>query len=113
MSNRLEVSLNGYKLCVAGMEGHGTASATIEWSKPHPDMCAPFGDEARKAQPELTLSVTGVDANIPSALRHLIWAIQDMKEGDEVLIKVLPPGAIDAPGRATPFPIPHSKNGQA
>ncbi len=77
-----KVSLNGKKLCLAGVGGHGVLSAIISWVA---------GDRGE----DLFIEVGGL-ANE----EHIDWVKQKpLRVGDEICIKIVELGSADEPVR--------------
>ena len=91
---RLLVTLNGRELCTAGMDEHGTLSATVELTRlpgvPHP--LRPR--EAALVEEHRGLRVDGQTWTTDDALR---WAAEAVQPGEEIVILVLGPGPHDEP----------------
>lgn len=79
----LEVSLNGEKLCVAGVRGSHALNATIEV----------LGAEA----PGMTLRVAGLENEI-----FVIWCDRELQVGDEVTVRMIETDVSDPPLRRAP-----------
>jgi hypothetical protein len=100
---RFEISINGQKVCTAGIEDFGVLSTTITRVKRNPNQADPAklkNSTLEEFLEELTeVNVTGLDSNDSAGEhgKHVSWLRQPLKAGDEVLIRVLPPGESDAP----------------
>jgi hypothetical protein len=75
------VSVNGKRLCVAGIAGDCVLSAILSHV---------FGN----GRDETFLRVGGLESAVQE---HVVWAHQNIKIGDEIRIKVLAGNSIDEP----------------
>ncbi len=99
-SVRFEVLVNGQRICIAGLASQGTFGASVDWIKRPLERIAP----SVKQDPEfskddwlkeiLNLHISGLESK---ADEHVVWLYQNLSIGDEVVIRILPPGAYDAP----------------
>lgn len=87
MSVRFEVILNGERLCISGIEGNGVLSNSVSFVQRE-------GEE-----PTCKMYVGGLGAYHPSDKRDygVAWVNSKLKPGDELVIRVLPPGNFDVP----------------
>src|SRR5882724_9517790 len=74
-----EVSLNGKRVCVAGVGDHGVLTAMVEY------VLRPDGKE-------MSLEVGGL---ITPQKEHVRWIRQDLEMGDEVRVKLVESGTAD------------------
>ena len=106
---RLEVSINGKKKCVAGIESFGVLTAIITRLKLRPERF----DEERHAditkeeflREKVNIEIGGVDSNEDKGVhgQHFNYLQDELKEGDEVVIRILPSGPYDEPTVKTPY----------
>lgn len=97
---RFQVTINGRRACVSGLDRYGVLSVVLSWVKRNPK--AYSGDKksgskltrAQWSKEEIEFSVGGLDS---AADEHLHWLRRELSIGDEIAIKVLPPGRYDAP----------------
>ena len=100
---RFEVSINGEKVCTAGIRDYGVLSTTVTRVKRNPSQVDPSklrNSSLEDFLEELTeINVTGLDSNDSAGPHgnHVSWIKQALKAGDEVVIRILPPGEADAP----------------
>jgi hypothetical protein len=94
---RFEVSLNGERLCTAGVGGYGVLMATIL-------MTSHLKAEASVSQMvtipheyDLNFGVSALECNDSVENRHLTWINRSLREGDELRVRILPEGHIDPP----------------
>ncbi len=100
---RFEITINGEKLCTAGIEGYGVLSTTITRVKRNPGQVD--SAKLRNMSFEETLrevaeiNVTGLDTNDSAGGRgkHVGWLVGELEVGDEIVVRVLPPGESDIP----------------
>jgi hypothetical protein len=78
-----EVSLNGERLCVAGIDGDGVLNAMVDHVKIN-------------ARDDLRLRVGGL---VSATEEHLTWAQAGLKVGDEVRVRILEFDSVDEPKR--------------
>jgi hypothetical protein len=84
-----EVTLNGKRLCSAGVGAEGVLTAILTWVHRHGET----GEECN-------MTVSGV-TSLPRA--HVGWIDEDLRVGDEVGIKVLDRTEVDVPAMTKPF----------
>lgn len=95
-SVRFEVSVNGQVVATSGIDGYGVLTTILSWGLRDPDrvpehvQADPDYDPAEWLAEDLRLDVGGL-----AARGHLKWADRDLSVGDEVRIRVLPPGPVD------------------
>ncbi|HZQ18154.1 MAG TPA: hypothetical protein VFA90_05485 [Terriglobales bacterium] len=89
-----EVSLNGKKLCVAGVGDDGVLVANADWvGKP--------GDE------ELFLAVSGLN----NSREHIDWIVQKpLNVGDEVQIRIVEAAEVDEPASRHQAQVPRARH---
>jgi hypothetical protein len=80
----LKVSLNGERLCVAGIDGDCVLNTMVDHIA------------GRRGRPELYLRVGGL---ISATGDHLIWRNMRLKDGDEVTVKIVQTDRADRPKR--------------
>ena len=92
-----EVSLNGSRVCTAGVGEEGVLTTTVSWVKRQNSNTIP--DDVEE---ELTLDVGGL---IASTREHLRWTDRSVAPGDEVTIRIVDQEFADLPtarGRTDP-----------
>jgi hypothetical protein len=106
---RFEISINGKRHCIAGQNAFGVLSAILSWVKRRPER---FDPENRNmtledwTAEELRFDVGGIDNEDPDGSRQTSWNPKDglvLKAGDEIVIRILPPGAYDEPTHRSPL----------
>ena len=93
MSNpfRLEVRVNGTVFCLAGMPEPGTLQATVQ-------VLAGLGHRWGKSQPEPNKPNCSLDiSGMTQRDDPLRWQQTNLVPGDEIVMRVLPPGDADLP----------------
>ena len=75
-----KVSLNGRRVCIAGVSDLGVLSAIATWVRRRRPEKAGDVDE------ELLLEVAGLDSNVQ---QHLRWLHRRLRVGDRVTIEIL------------------------
>src|ERR1700679_800813 len=102
---RLQVSVNGVILATAGIENHGVLSVIVTWLARSPGaicdghrQASDFDEEEFLAEVlDVSLGGLGGSDGIGECLNWL--ESSPLKVGDEVTIRVLPPGEVDEPVR--------------
>jgi hypothetical protein len=103
-----EVSLNGKKICVAGVGDLGVLTTMLSWVR-REGRNTETG-EPGKIEEELTLSVGGL---MSSTNEHVQWTESALTVGDEVYIRVTELESVDAPrDRRTEDPVEDAKRQQ-
>ncbi len=100
-SIRLELSVNGQRVGTGGTGPYGVLSLMLTWVRRDPDEIPehlledPEFDRDVWLREELDVNLGGMERD-----EHVDWVQEHpLKIGDEVTIRVLPPGPIDAPTR--------------
>lgn len=83
----IEVTLNGERLCSAGVGTEGVLTAILTWVRRR-------GEDNE----ECSLSVGGMKSST-----HVRWLQEDLRVGDEVGIKILDRTEVDSPSVTEPF----------
>ena len=98
---RFELEINGEKICIAGMDGYAVLSAIVTWAKRDPSRFdpkkLPHSTFEQFSQEDLHIQLGGLDSNDPARAIDRSWHYRDLKVGDEITIRILPPGPADAP----------------
>jgi hypothetical protein len=90
-----EISLNGKKLCVAGIGDHGVLVAGVDW--------VVKGEEG-----DLFLSVSGL---VSPADEHVDWISQEqLKVDDEVRVRIVETTQPDEPAKRYRSKLPKSRH---
>lgn len=84
-----EVSLNGSRICTAGVGDLGVLTTTVSWVRRESSDTNP-GD----IEEELTLEVGGL---IASTKEHVRWTGGSVAAGDEVIIRIVDQESADFP----------------
>lgn len=93
---RFEISINGEAVCVCGVEGYGVLTAMIARRMNDPDD-RPEGVDMTPEEWADDRPWVDVGGFENATLEYPSWVNEKLKPGDEVTIKVLPPGPADAP----------------
>jgi hypothetical protein len=102
-----EVSLNGKRACVAGVEGFGVLSAILSWVRRHPEKRR----QGRTAAEGLIV-VGGLRSEASGPGEHLKWISRSLRVGDRVSIRVVDTLKVDVPAtrhRDDPVTIERAK----
>ena len=89
---RLDVRVNGERLCVAGVPGYGVVSAHTAWVNRDPAWATESQHRDYDVPRELRIVVGGVDGT-----NVVDWHERSLQVGDTVTIQLLGPGPFDAP----------------
>ncbi len=93
---RFEVRINEEVVTTAGVDGYGVLTAILSWVLHDPDRIpehvrsGTVDEQAEWLQEDLRIQVGGL-----GSAGNLDWADQRLKLGDEVRIRVMPPGPVD------------------
>jgi hypothetical protein len=87
-----DVSLNGKRACVAGVEDFGVLSAILTWVRRHPET-----RRRGRTADELTVEVSGLQSQHPGPGEHLKWLSRNLRVGDRVSIRVVDTRKVDEP----------------
>jgi hypothetical protein len=98
---RLQVSLNGRVLCVAGMDEFGVLTASVELTR-LPGERDPSNPAHRPVEEHRQFWVEGQTFQEDDTLR---WVKQTVGPGDEITIRVLGSGEHDPPAERLPNEI--------
>jgi hypothetical protein len=88
-----EVSLNGRRVCTAGIEHFGVVSAILTWVRRHPKRSR----TGKTVEEELTAEVGGLRSQDSEPGEHLEWFKRSLHVGDRVSIRVVDVTKVDAP----------------
>ena len=98
---RFEVLVNGAPKAIGGFEGFGgMLSMNVMWSRIDPEA---FGDEDGSLLTREQCSEFAKHARLsmfavkPASNEHFLWSFDELKVGDVVTLRVLPPGEYDQP----------------
>jgi hypothetical protein len=92
-----QISIDGQKICTAGVGDAGVTSVTTTWvRRPSHD---PASDDAvsGRFEEELTLDVGGLTHDPDGASVHVSWLRQPLRVGQQVTIAVVDTTAVDTP----------------
>jgi len=79
-----DVSVNGKRVCRAGMKGRGVVSQTVTWVQ-----------RDGQAGAQLDFRVGGLDSNVEPG-EHVYWATPELRLGDTVAVTVVEAPEADA-----------------
>lgn len=94
MPIRFEVGINGKRVCMAGIDNDGVLSAGVSFVK--------LAD--REARFDFHVGGLGRFARSEENDRHVGWRTPAIGAGDEITIRILPPGKFDPPSGHSPGP---------
>lgn len=87
MTTRFEILRNGERVCVSGIHGDGVLSVGITYVK-HP---------GRVCSHDLHIGGLGMFDGSQDRQHHAAWPAPEISPGDEITIRILPPGEFDEP----------------
>lgn len=89
-----KVSLNGKRVCTAGVRDFGVVSAIVSWVRRKPE------NSRRKKgiEEELTAEIGGLDGD---SRAHLNWLSRRLRVGDRVTVEVVETDIVDKPKRSS------------
>ena len=102
---RFQVLVNGEVRGTAGLEAIGVLTVVLSWVRRDP---AAIPEDARAAPDFTEDDWAGDRANVhlggldSIARQHLRWLEAELAVGDEVTVRLLPPGEFDPPARWKP-----------
>jgi hypothetical protein len=94
MSTRFEILKNGERVCVAGINGDGVLSVGLDYVK-HP---------GHHCTHNLHIGGLGLFDGSQDRQHHAAWPAPGITTGDEITIRILPPGGFDEPHGMTGSP---------
>ena len=94
MSTRFEILKNGERVCISGIKGDGVLSVGVTYVK-HPGQ-----DSAH----DLEIGGLGMFDGSQTHQHHATWLSPVVATGDEITIRILPPGNYDQPHGMTGSP---------
>lgn len=102
-----EVSVNGKRVCRAGIGEYGVLTSIVTWVKRHISNMPPQGDDPKEfLTEEIRLEIGGLET-IPGEIGdHLAWSTPEVGVGDEVRIKIVDSPKPDTPNDRRPSDRP-------
>jgi len=94
MSTRFEILKNGKRVCISGVNGDGVLSVGLTYVK-HP---------GQDLSHDLQIGGLGMFDGSQDRQHHADWPSPDVTTGDEITIRILPPGEYDEPHAMTGSP---------
>ena len=94
MSTRFEILKNGERICVSGINGDGVLSVGLSYVK-HAD---------QEGAHDLHIGGLGMFDGSQKRQHHAAWRAPRISPGDEITIRILPPGEFDEPLGMTASP---------
>jgi len=88
-----EVSLNGKRICTAGVHDLGVLSAILTWVRRRPA----HGRDRTTIEEELTAEAGGLHHDSAGRGEHLRWVHRALKVGDRVAVRVIDTTRLDEP----------------
>lgn len=85
-----EVTLNGNRVCTAGIKEWGVLSAIVTWVRRQSEQ----GPDAGNVSEEIGLDVGGLDS---TKGEHLKWILTALQVGDAITIRVVETVEVDTP----------------
>ena len=87
-----KVSLNGKRVCTAGVRNFGVVSAIVTWVRRRPEKSR----DGKSIEEELTADIGGLDSD---ANEHLKWLARRLNVGDRITVEVVDADRVDKPKR--------------
>lgn len=87
MSTRFELLKNGKRVCISGINGDGVVCVGLNYVS-HP---------GQKSTYDLQIGGLGMFDGSQDRQHHASWPSPDVAVGDEITIRILPPGQYDQP----------------
>lgn len=94
MSTRFEILKNGQRLCISGINGDGVLSVCVTYVK----------QADSELSHDLQIFGLGMFGGSNDRHRHAAWTSPQITVGDEISIRILPPGEFDEPSGMTGTP---------
>jgi hypothetical protein len=94
MSTRFEILKNGERVCIAGINGDGVLSVGVIYVK----------HQGKDACHDLQIGGLGMFDGSQDRQHHAAWLSPVVSTGDEITIRILPPGKYDQPHGLTGSP---------
>src|ERR1051325_10634014 len=94
MSSRFEILKNGKRVCVSGINGDGVLSVALSYVK-HAN---------KEGDHRLSIGGLGMFDGSQNRQHHAAWPAPVFGPGDEITIRILPPGEFDEPHGMTARP---------
>lgn len=97
---RFQVLVNGESRAIGGMTSNGVLGVILDWVRCDPAAVPPHvrkDPDVREHEwigKEVHIQFGGLDS---ATNEHVDWFDDDLKVGDEVVVRVLPPGEFDLP----------------
>src|SRR6185369_12739065 len=93
----LEISINGEKVCLAGVGATGVVSAHVTWTKRRTEHNSSEESQDKTTGENLFCMVGGLAHKDDDHSSHLHWLYQKIRVGDEVTIRVINAETPDQP----------------
>ena len=91
-----EVTINGEKVCTAGVGDDGVLVSTVQFVKRNnPDETADSQDN--EISETLNIRVGGIANREADEIQHLEWLQRDLRVGDEIIIRIIEASSCDDP----------------
>jgi hypothetical protein len=87
-----EVTLNGNRVCTAGVDDFGVLSTILTWVRRRPELSR----DGNTIEEELTAEVSALDSRDPIAGEHLKWLSERLRVGDSISIRIVDVEKVDA-----------------
>ncbi|HBI44438.1 MAG TPA: hypothetical protein DDY78_16525 [Planctomycetales bacterium] len=97
---RFQLLVNGEVKATAGIESLGVLSMILSWVRCNPNAAPKDAKSVLKHcaqeldEPDMFVRLGGLDS---AKDRLMTWFVRDIQVGDEVTVRVLPPGEFDSP----------------
>jgi hypothetical protein len=88
-----EVSVNGKRVCTAGMGDYGVLTSILTWVRRRPAESL----NGARIEEELTFEVSALESRKPNPGEHLKWLSEALHVGDSVSIRIVEVDTADPP----------------
>ena len=96
MSARIEVSVNGKRICIAGFDSIGSLTALVEMARRQDD---------EPVRQTMTIGGFGQYQVNQRKPQFANWSVPEIGVDDEITIRILPPGEFDPPNPSNVRPL--------
>ncbi len=93
-----EVTINGRRLCCAGIADRGILTAILNWVRRRPEAVSSTAGPVE----ELRFSLGGLRSGVGGPGEHLTWYDDSVKIGDEIRVRIVEVAEADKPAKREP-----------
>src|SRR6266478_9985754 len=92
-----DISIDGQKLCTAGVDGAGVLSAIATWVRRASRDASSGAPVPSQFDEHLTLHVGGMEHDADGAGVHVTWVDRSLSVGQQITLAVVDVDSVDAP----------------